>query len=212
MKRLLTPNYHPVNKKGLIFWSGYRLTGSVVTGETMRDFSGRAAGCVLYNCYINKNGCYFAKNWFWRIQPDMGQVYNTRTVMFWATLDELTESNYILFRDGSGFQGITLQAPSNGIAYLNSAGSNVVSGSWTSNTNPVHIALTVDSGNSTKLYINGTLADSSATTTAQDQIIYFGGKPSNTFPHSGSIDDIMVFNRELFAGEIKANYLKNKRG
>ncbi len=224
MSKILTPNYFPVNRDGLVVWLSYRNSGAVSALGTWKDCSGYGNdGTLLGASFIDKDGLntngsggnyvditdsasiqlttdFTLSAWVYPRESGVGSII--------AKGDPYREA-FLLLLDSSQFR---FYGSSTGAAWDYSS---IVIGSSTINTWQ-HVCVTLDSVNGLKTYKNGVTGGTSTAKTLKDttgDVLRFGNRAyvSSMDPLSAKMDDIQIYNRALSAGEIKQLYLKNKR-
>jgi len=213
MKRLITNNFEPVNRDGLILQLSYRKTGKVATLGSWRDYSGKANNGTLYgNALVNQNGLVCDRTDNCNLKISIG-VIPVRTVCFNLKLNSHSTDWYdCLFRDGASYQGFNLQTNAgNLLNYSKTDGNTVQFFGTLSIGSKTALALTTD-GSTMSFYKDGAqIATGVAYEDDPTADIYIGTTQHGARPAGIEVDDIMIFDRILPAGEIKANVLKNKR-
>jgi len=217
MNSIISPNHYPVNREGLVGWWSYRNSGGVAAAGTWKDYSGNGNDATLYgNALVNQNGAVFDRTIGTYMKCSLGAM-TTRTFMF-----NLKLNDYVLYwydcitNDGSGYQGFILQdnvgdEDSPYLYYSNTGGSAIANFGTLTVGSKTALALTTD-GSTISFYQDGVcIASGVSYSHTQSADIYIGSNAGNSRPSAIEIDDIMIFNRILPAGEIKANYLRNKR-
>jgi hypothetical protein len=142
------------------------------------------------------------------------------TYSAWVKADNFTNSyNAVIAKSEAGGRVATLMVKSNGklACYVTATGGSVnydgtgtytlQSGQW------YYVAMTYDSVNGLKGYVNGSLDNSAAAngaiTTGSD-VVWVGSHPSITPRYwNGTIDEVRIYNRALVSGEITQSYNSN---
>lgn len=213
------PNFHPVNKDGLVFWSGYRLTGSVSALGTVKDYSGNGNdGTCVGATFVDNHGMTFSGHGDYITIPSSSTLqFDNVSVSLWLNLTGLTNGFAIPFCKGVSnsifFIQVTasiVEGYSDNIKELRE-NINIVGAGWT------HIAFTRYREGTIayrKLYINGLPVKSDSLTAvpiANDDQMMLGAYFDEGYSVVGSMDDVQIYNRALSAGEIKRNYERNKK-
>ena len=89
-----------------------------------------------------------------------------------------------------------------------SGGTQVITSALTANT-WIHMAATIDIGNSLKIYINGVEVDSASLSTNSRNNVsggFYIGSTVSGYYYDGSIDQVRIFNRAITANEVETLY------
>lgn len=213
------PNFHPVNKDGLVFWSGYRLTGSVSALGTVRDYSGKGNdGTCEGTTFVDNHGMTFGALGDCITIPSSSTLqFDNVSVSLWLNLTGLTNGFAIPFCKGGSNSSFFIQVKDSIVeAYSENVRelreyTNIVGAGWT------HIAFTRYREGTIayrKLYINGLPVKSDSVTAvsiANNDQMLLGDYYDRRYNVIGSMDDVQIYNRALSAGEIKRNYERNKK-
>jgi hypothetical protein len=218
-----TPNHYPVNRDGLLGWWSYRNTGSVSATGTWKDYSGNGNdGTCVADAYVDNLGV--------NLDVNLEGIGDYVSIGSFGTVSEITIAAWVRADDGlaNEYSGI-VSSPNWGSAgyfhfsfeytrpscYLHEGGTAraVVLGSVTSTGVWNHIVLTLKTGAAgMNLYENGVLVATDDVTPASFYVNDMRiGSEIEGRDLQGVVDDVQIYNRALSAGEIKANYLKNKR-
>ena len=213
------PNFHPVNKDGLVFWSGYRLTGSVSALGTVRDYSGSGNdGTCEGTTFVDNHGMTFGAFGDCISIPDSSTLqFDNVSVSFWLNLTGLNNGFALAFCKASPTSIFFIQATASTVEVFsdNPTGLietiNILGAGWT------HIAFTRYREGTTayrKLYINGLPVKSDSVTAvsiANNDQMLLGDYFDRRYSLGGRMDNVQIYNRALSAGEIKRNYERNKK-
>jgi hypothetical protein len=224
----MKPNYHPVNKEGLVGWWAYRNTGSVSATGTWKDYSGNGNDMTLTGSpTVDSSGVNFdGSGGYASSNGDLGLNYATDSysACAWFKMNTFNQSSNIV---GWGNGNV---AP----FYTWWIGVNVVDGTlyyWTydganksisSSTNAVtvgkwHFACVTQNQTTARLYLDGLEVNSGSLsvqnrTDSEDKISLAKDVAVQVLSMEGISDDVQIYNRVLSAGEIKLNYIRNLRG
>jgi hypothetical protein len=226
MNKLIIPNHHPVNRKGLIGWWSYRNSGSIAADGIWKDYSGNGNHGTLANCYVNNKGvCLNGTNSL--INCGTGKLQSITDkfiVASWCYINSASTNVGGLLNIGgvsNEISGFYIRVLSYNDAPLITLSNGTARDTQTFTTlTPLdqwfHIAFVID-GVTKKLYINGefkesiTLSISGPFTPNIGRDLLLGAGSNNNEIINGNFDDIQIYNRVLSAGETNLNYLKNKR-
>ncbi|MFH0806479.1 MAG: LamG-like jellyroll fold domain-containing protein [Candidatus Brennerbacteria bacterium] len=178
--------------------------GTLTTGPTRASSTCKVANCLNFdgvNDYVDV--------------PEATSTLDVTSI--------LTFSAWIYPTSSSSYKPILAKIPvayGSGYEFANSSGNfrttlrtgsgncDFTNGALTLNTWQ-HVASTYD-GTTTRHYLNGALASSSAActygATANDNDLYIGGRASDTSRFAGMIDDVRVYNRALSSDEARQLY------
>ncbi len=225
MNKLIIPNHFPVKREGLVAWYSYRNSGSIATTGTWKDYSGNANDGTLNNgAVVNNKGLSLNGTLDNVLVPSSASI-EFGNVSFsmsaWIKMTTALTSQISVISNYHGTTEFVLLGSSGGNAFWQTRDStgNLISLSCgaTVNDNEWHYLSGIrdTTNNLIKLYVDGILENSAVDTRTGNFISsnnqYQIGSGNNSFYFPGFIDDVMIFNRDLPPGEIKANYLKNKR-
>lgn len=218
------PNFHPVNKEGLVYWTDYRLTGSVSALGTVKDYSGNGNnGTLNGDAYIDSNGMNFDGTGD-HINLGTSKVIKPDYKSFscWAKFDSISNEynaihtinhadyEYAVLIKSNGKMALYVFGENGQARSIDGTGTNtLIIGTW------YHIAC-VYATDGIKIYINGEI-DATNLFTA----VPIRDTPGNSIigndlfytprGFDGIIDNVQIYNRALSAGEIKRNYERNKK-
>ena len=218
---MMIPNHHPINRDGLVLWLGYKNTGSVAATGTWKDYSGNGNdGTLIADAYVDSGGLHL---------DGTGDYVSFSSNPLRFGQSDFTASMWVK-RDGTGTEGLLhLQEDSSlnpGSWWLRFESDNTcrflidkgLSADDTKTTDTFgsgvwyHLVARRDSGSTLKIYING-IEKASGVDTGFDLSGNDGdfiGKVSSAY-FNGQIDDMMIFNRALSAGEIQGLYQRTLR-
>ena len=223
----LTPNHHPVNKNGLLFWMSYMNTGSVSALGTWKDYSGNGNNGTLVNdAFIDNNGFNGDGTSDWVnfenvVNPTVHMTLNewiyidvtTGTAGLYGTVSKENGNNgYGITLLGSNYGGQTNEAE----AFIGvSGGARYADANVSLNINQWYMLTMTYDGSSLNIYIDGVLKNTTSVTgsiVSGTADLGIGKTPTIGRYFNGKVANVQIYDRAWSAGEVKRNYLKNKRG